>query len=151
VIGESGCDRKALLGEQRADGLLRRRVVALARVHLAQVPAPVDQVLLRPVLVPEHVPRQELVVDRDRILHVQPADGVLDIRDDVLERELGRVDADDDEAVLPVARVPRLEVRKRAQAVDARVCPEVDEDDLAAERAHRQRAPVRRVQPLRDA
>ena len=38
-----------------------------------------------------------------------------------------------DEALVAVRRVPAFEVREGAQAVDARVRPEVDEDDLAAQ------------------
>ena len=57
-----------------------------------------------------------------------------DVAGVALERELGRVHADDDQAVAAVARVPGLEVGQRAQAVDARVGPEVDEHDLAAQR-----------------
>ena len=60
------------------------------------------------------------------------------------------MDADDDEPVLAVARVPRLEVRERAQAVDAGVRPEVDQDDLAAERRERERSVAGGVQPVGD-
>src|SRR5205823_10781243 len=65
-----------------------------------------------------------------------------DVRDHMLERELRRVDADDLEAVLVVRGVPRIQVRQRAEAVDARVGPEVDEDNLAAELLRRQRLRV---------
>ena len=63
--------------------------------------------------------------ERDRALHVA---GVL------LEGELRRVDADDRQPGVAVARVPRLEVGQRADAVDARVGPEVDQHDAAAQR-----------------
>src|SRR5438445_2257740 len=65
----------------------------------------------------------------------------------MLECELRRVHPDDYEPVLRIARVPRLQVRQRAQAVDARVRPEVDEYDLAAQPPESQR---RRVEPVRD-
>src|SRR5439155_5747089 len=67
-----------------------------------------------------------------------PLDRGADVRRDVLERELGRVHADDLEAVLVVGGIPRLQVRQRPQAVDARIGPEVDEHDLAVERRDRQ-------------
>ena len=63
-----------------------------------------------------------------------------------LERELGRVDADRDETVASIPLLPRANVGKRAQPVDTRVCPEVDDDDLAAETLRRER---RRVEPRR--
>jgi hypothetical protein len=60
----------------------------------------------------------------------------------VLEREFGRVDADDDEARALVRVGPALDVGERPQAVDAGVRPEVDQDDLAAELRQRQRLGV---------
>ena len=68
----------------------------------------------------------------------------------VLERELWRVHADDDETVPPVRVVPRLHVRQLAEAVDARVRPEVHEHDLSAQARHRQRPTARRVEPEGD-
>ena len=60
-------------------------------------------------------------------------DRPLDVAGVVLERELRRVDADDDEPVVAVLLVPGLEIGQRAQAVDAGVGPEVDQHDLAAQ------------------
>ena len=57
------------------------------------------------------------------------------------------MDADDDQAVAAIARVPRFEVGQRAQAVDARVGPEVDEHDLAAQRREAQRPAAGGVEP----
>ena len=51
----------------------------------------------------------------------------------VLERELGRVDADHDQPVVAVGLRPGADVRLGAQPVDARQRPEVDEDDVAAQ------------------
>ena len=68
----------------------------------------------------------------------------------VLEGELGRVDAHDDEAVALVRVVPRLHVRELAEAVDTRVRPEVHEHDLPPQAGHRQRPPARCVEPERD-
>ena len=83
----------------------------------------------------------------------EPLDGRGDVRRDVLERELGRVDADDHQPVLAVGRVPGLEVGQRSQTVDARIGPEVDQHDLAAQRCQRERRTVEpaaaRVQLLR--
>ena len=119
--------------EQRPDRLLRLRVAALAEVVVADPALPVDQVLGRPVLVRVVRPGGVLVVLDDRVGDPEPLDRGGDVRGDVLESELGRVDADDHEPVAVVGPVPRLEVRQRAQAVDARVRPEVDQHDLAAQ------------------
>jgi hypothetical protein len=50
----------------------------------------------------------------------------------VLEGELRAVDPDDPQTGVTVRAIPRLEMGEGAQAVDAGVRPEVDEDDLAA-------------------
>jgi hypothetical protein len=65
----------------------------------------------------------------------------------VLEGELGRVDADDGQAVGAVARVPRAHMGQRAQAVDARVGPEVDQHDAPAQALQRERAIAGGVEP----
>ena len=130
--------------EERADVLLARPVVALAEVVVADVSRAVDQVLGRPVGVGVVVPGAVVVVLDDRVVDPESLHGGADVRGDVLEGELRRVDADDHEPVAVVVAVPGLEVRQRAQAVDARVGPEVDQDDLPAKLAERQR---RRVEP----
>ena len=56
-----------------------------------------------------------------------------DVRGILLERVLGRVDADDPQSRVAVGLVPRDDVRDAALAVDAGVRPEVDEHDLAAQ------------------
>jgi hypothetical protein len=43
------------------------------------------------------------------------------------------VDADNDQPLILVLLVPRPEIAERAQPVDARVRPEVDEHDLPAQ------------------
>ena len=113
--------------------LLRLRVVALTEVHVADVSVLVDEVVGRPVVVAVRLPGAVVVVERDRIANAEPLHGGAHVAEIVLERELGRVHAEDDQALRAVARVPGLQIRKRAQAVDARVGPEVDEHDLAAQ------------------
>ncbi len=133
-----GRRRARSLPEQLAYVGLGDVVVALAEMCVADVAVPVDEVLRRPVLVPERRPRAVLAVERDRVADAQPLDRAADVRGHRLERELGRVDANDHEPVLAVHAVPRLDVRERAQAVDARVGPEVDQHDLAAQLLDRQ-------------
>ena len=104
----------------------------------------VDQVLGRPVLVLVGVPGRVVVVLHDGVFDAELLDRRGDVRGDVLEGELGRVHADDHEPVAVVGGIPGLEVGQRPLAVDARVGPEVDQHDLAAQRGERQR---RRVEP----
>ncbi len=111
----------------------------------------VDQVLGRPVAVAERVPRAVVVVQRHRIAHAQPGDRSADVVGLVLERELGRVYADDLQALVPVGVVPGTEVGQRAQAVDAGVRPEVDQHHLAAQAGDGERVAFGRVEPARDA
>ena len=59
--------RAAGLGEQGSDRRLRLVVVALAEMDVADLALRVDQVLRRPVLVPERGPGAELVVLDDRV------------------------------------------------------------------------------------
>ena len=65
---------------------------------------------------------------------------VADVADVALERQLGRVDADDDEPVGGVAVDTRPYVWLDVDAVDAAEGPEVDEHDLAAQRRQGQRS-----------
>ena len=58
-------------------------------------------------------------------------DCLLNILQALLERELRRMHADDDEAVVAVLAIPRCEKRQCAHAVDAGVGPEVDQDHVA--------------------
>ncbi len=122
-------------------------ISALAEVHVAHAPARVDQVLRRPVLVPVRVPGGEVVVLRDGIAQPVARDRRLDVARVALERELGRVHADDGETVVAVAAVPGAKRRQRPDAVDARVGPEVDQHHPPAERPERERAPARGVEP----
>src|SRR6185369_15992292 len=61
-----------------------------------------------------------------------------------VESELRRVDPKDDEALAPVLVGPRAQVRQRPLPVDARVRPEIDQHDLAAQLLGGQRL---RVEP----
>ena len=81
-------------------------VVALAEVDVADVAVGVDQVLGRPVLVAERVPGAEVVVLDDRVADPVAVDRVVDVAGVLLERELGRVDADDRQPVVAVVARP---------------------------------------------
>jgi len=110
----------------RSLGLL---VGALAEMVEADAPVAIDEVEGRPVVVLERPPDGEVVVQDDGVADVQFGDSAAHIVEVVLEPELGRVDADDEEPAVAIAIVPRPDVRQRAKPVHARVRPEVDEDE----------------------
>ena len=112
---------------------LRFGVGSFAEVLVADDAVLVDEVLGGPVAVVEGVPGVEVVV-----LHNGPGEAVIgnslpDVVNVMLELELRGVDADDNEAIVGVLRMPNLEVGKGAYAVDAGVGPEVYEDYIAAQ------------------
>ena len=59
------------------------------------------------------------------------AGGLLDVTQVFFEGKFGCVDAYNDKSLIFVFVVPRFNERQGALAVDASVCPEVDEDDFA--------------------
>jgi hypothetical protein len=97
-------------GQQLADVRLHGAVAALSEVVGAYLPAGIDEVLGRPVLVAVGVPGAVVVVHRDRVVDPQRARLAAHVGHDVLEGELRGVDADDDQAVLLVFVVPALDV-----------------------------------------
>src|SRR3954452_5343924 len=103
-----------------------------------------------PVLVAVRVPSRVLVVLRDRGLDAVLRHLVAHVAGVLIEWELRRVYAYDREAVAPVLRVPRLQLRQSPDAVDAGVRPEVDEHHavLGAQRCERQGPVARSVEPL---
>ena len=91
------------LPEQGPNGPFGLGVVTLAEVRVADVALRVDEVVRRPVLVAPCVPGRQVVVLDDRVGQVVLPDRILDVRRVLLEGELRRVNADDGEAISPVA------------------------------------------------
>ena len=58
----------------------------------------------------------------------------IDVLRALAELELGRMHADHDQAEVGIVALPRLDVGRGADPVDAGVLPEVDEDHLATQR-----------------
>ena len=136
------------LGQQAPDRPLGLLVGPLAEVHQPHPARAVDQVVGRPVLVVVGGPGAVVVVLGDRVGEAEVPDRALDVRGLLLERELGRVDADHGEPVAMVFAVPGLDVRKGPDAVDARVGPEVDQHDPSPQPREAERLVVGRVEPL---
>src|SRR5215207_1936034 len=126
-------DELALDAEQPLDDALRLLVASLTEVVVADDAVRVDEIERRPVMVGERAPDLVVVVERDRVVDRSLLRRLPHAVNVVLERELRRVDSDDDQPVVPVRLRPRTDVRLLAQPVDARQRPEVHEDDAAAQ------------------
>jgi len=68
----------------------------------------------RPVVVVERAPDRKVGVERDRIFDLHLLHGLAHVVYVVLERELGRVDADHDQPLILVPLRPRAHPRERA-------------------------------------
>ncbi len=140
--------RRARFGEQRSDRRFGLGVVALARGGVADVSFGVDQIVGGPVLVRVRVPGAHFVVLHHGVAQAKLVDRVLYVRGLLLEGELRRLHADDVEAVFAVGGVPRLQVGKGPDAVDAGVGPEVHEHHMSTQPAQAERVIARRVEPV---
>src|SRR4029078_570617 len=109
----------------------------------------VDDVLRRPVLIVVGVPRRIVVVLRDRILDAMALDRGLDVAGHLLEWKLRCMNAYDDKTSFFVGVIQFIYVWQRAGAVDAPVCPEIDEDDFPAQISNAQWAGVEPVADTR--
>jgi hypothetical protein len=83
-------------------------------------------------VVVERIPDGVVVIDRYRVVDAAIVRRLPHQVDVVFERKLRCVSADDDQSVVAVGPRPGPHVRLRAQPVDARQRPEVDQDNLAA-------------------
>ena len=144
-LGEpAGVDADGFLvdAQELLDRSLGLLVVALAEVVEADSAVAIDEVQGGPVAVRQRLPDGEVVVDDDRVVDAQLAGRMTHVVEVVLEAELGAVHADDDEPAVAVPLGPRSDVRQRPQPVDARVRPDVDEDDAPAQLLGRERLGV---------
>jgi hypothetical protein len=119
------------LAQQHLNRPLALVVGALTEVVLADSAFRVGHVDRGPVSVAERLPHRVVAVKRDRVLDPHSARGFADVLDLALERELGRVDADNDQVQFAVLLVPGADEGERSQPVDTGVRPEVDEHHLA--------------------
>src|SRR5918995_661808 len=132
-----GLDADALDGdgcpldvEQALDHVLGPLVATLAEVLVADDAVRVDEVERRPVVVGEGGPDRVVVVGRDRVVDLPLPDRLPNEVHVVLERELGCMDPDHEQPVVPVGPRPRTDVRLLAQPVDAGERPEVHEHHM---------------------
>jgi hypothetical protein len=126
-------DRGLVDAEERLNRSLRLLVAALAEMAVADPAVAVDEVDGGPVPVRQRLPDGEVVVEDDRVVDAQLADGAAHVLEVVLEPELRAMHSDDDEPAVAVSLGPSADVRQGPQPVDARVRPDVDEDDAPAQ------------------
>jgi hypothetical protein len=127
------------LAQELLDPGFERPPAGLAQMDLADLPHPdptaaADQIEGGPVLVAEGPPVGVVVVEELREVETPPADLGLDGRPLALERELGRVDADDREPAIGVAARDVPDPGNRPDAVRSAEGPDVEEDDPPRER-----------------
>ena len=127
------------------DHPLRAVIVAFAEMVMANLALGIDKVVRRPILVVEGPPDRVVIVERNGITDLEIGNGVAHVVDILLEGEFGRVHPDHHEALVFVLLGPGSHIGNGAQAVDAGVCPEIHQDDLALERICGER---RGVQPF---
>src|SRR5947199_2441691 len=119
-------------------------VLAVAEVVVPYPGFWISEVGGGPVAVAEGSRGRVVAVEWDRVLARHGLRGLADVFDVALERELRRVDADDDQASIAVLLGPRANEGQRAEPVDAGVRPEVNENDLSSQTPRSERG---RVQP----
>src|SRR6185437_9417202 len=110
--------------------LLRLLVVSFAEVVGANAASGVDEIVRGPVFVTEGFPYLVVAVEGDGIGDLEVVHGALDVRLLFLKGELRSVYPDDDKSVVLVLGVPGAGVGERAQAVDAGIGPEIDQNNF---------------------
>src|SRR4051794_39478457 len=126
-VGHCRNRRMSRLREKLTDYALRKRVLTLAMMMVADAALSIDEVVRGPIAVLERVPDHIAVIESDGIADAEVGDGLPDVARIAFERELRSVHADHDQPILAIALVPGLHVRDGTQAVDAAVGPEVDQ------------------------
>jgi hypothetical protein len=121
------------LGQQVLDNHFRLLVCALAEVVMPDMPLRVGEIKRGPVVVSEGTPYRVVVIDRDGVTNPHLLDGPADVISVVLERELGRVDADHHQPAADVFPGPGADIGKLAYPVDASIRPEADQDDFSGQ------------------
>ena len=104
----------------------------------------IEEIQRRPIFIGEGAPYDIVAVDRDRIVDPHVFHGPANVIDVFFKFELWRVDADQHQSLNMVFIPLGADIGKRAPPVYAGVGPEIDEDDLSAQR---RRCQGRRIDP----
>src|SRR5580698_10071905 len=121
------------LGQQLLNDHFRLFVIALAELMMPDPPPRVGEVESRPVLVIEGLPDSMLAIDRDGIIDSHIFHGPTNVVDVLLKLKLGRVHADYHQSLRLILLGPRADIVKCSAPVNARVGPEVDENNFPAQ------------------
>ena len=145
VIGSTSMSRHS---PDRALGVL---VLALSVVDVRQLARAVEQVAARPAAVAVLPPCLEVGIEQHRVRDLEALHRARNGVAVAPERVARRVHADHAQAGVRIARVPLLQVGERAQRVDAREVPELDQDRPSAhERVHAQEGHIEPFDSLRN-
>ena len=98
------------LTQKLLDHMFGLGVIALAKMMRTNATIGVDEVMRRPVLVVEATPDRVVVVDRNGIIDAKAFHGGTNVVDVPLERELRRVNTDDDQALVTILLGPCLDI-----------------------------------------
>ena len=115
------------------NGHLSFDVAAFANVIVNNVAVFVDEVFPWPVLVSVELPQLIVRVENHRVLDVVVSDSALDIFRFFFKRKFRGMHADNHKTLVGVKLVPTIQMRLRPNAVHARVCPKIDQDNLASQ------------------
>src|SRR5512146_955036 len=119
--------------QELLDCVLQRAVTAFARTVIADVAFGVNQEAVGPGRIVVGAPDQKVVVNRNRIRQPKSLDRSPHVRSPVSNVKLRTVNADDFKPILVISLVPLLVFSEGANAVDAGVLPEVDQNNLTSQ------------------
>src|SRR5258706_14922751 len=112
--------------------MLEVLIRAFALMDITNESVFVDEILRGPDHGTKRVPDAVIVIHDDWVFNVHFLDSLQNIYGICFERKLRCVNADRHQAFVSVTLVPFLDIRQRLQTTLARVCPEVDQQNVSA-------------------
>jgi hypothetical protein len=134
--------------EESLNGPFKLLVLPLTGVLEHDRPTSVDDILRGPILIVVRIPGRLFVVLRHGIANAVALNSGLHVFGGLFEGKLGRMDAYHNETLVLISVVKPGDVGQSVDTVVATVCPEIDQDDFAAQVRDIERAGV---QPSFDA
>src|ERR1700689_211352 len=130
--------------QESANLLFRFLIRALTEVVEADAPRGIDKVISGPVLIVKSTPDAIVVIHRHGIGDAEILHRFADVRFIFFKGKLWGMNADNYQAAVLVFLIPGPDIRQRAQAIDAGIGPEIDQNHFATKRSRGER---RRVNP----
>lgn len=100
---------------------------------MSQIPLTIDEVFRWPVLIAKCFPGREHIIKCNWVSDACLSYCLFYIFRNLFEYKFWSMDTNDDESFFAVFFVPLDQIRKSSLTIDARVGPEVDEDNLSLE------------------